>query len=93
MVAKLKSKFRNDVVFVMGNYSAPNAPYQEPMRGVGFRRLLKKHGFLVYLIDEFRASQCCPFCEHHSPTTFKRIPNPWPYQRPNNPEVIYYGLL
>ncbi|EIE77512.1 hypothetical protein RO3G_02216 [Rhizopus delemar RA 99-880] len=60
MVTKLKSKFGNDAVSVMSNYSAPNTRYQEPMRGVGFRRLLKKRGFLVYLIDEFRTSQCCP---------------------------------
>ncbi|KAG0750542.1 hypothetical protein G6F57_000936 [Rhizopus arrhizus] len=41
MVAKLKSKFGNDAIFVVGNYSAPNTRYQEPARGVGFRRLLK----------------------------------------------------
>jgi hypothetical protein len=42
MVAKLKSKFGNDAIFVVGNYSTPNTRYQEPARGVGFRRLLKK---------------------------------------------------
>ncbi|KAG0769619.1 hypothetical protein G6F16_001976 [Rhizopus arrhizus] len=93
LVAKLKSKFGNDAVFVMGNYSAPNIRYQEPVRGVGFRRLLKKHEFSVHLIDEFRTSQFCPSCENRSLTTFKRIPNPRPYQRRNNPEVIRYGLL
>ncbi|EIE81995.1 hypothetical protein G6F46_012577 [Rhizopus delemar] len=58
IVTKLKSKFGNDAIFVISNYSAPNIRYQEPGRGIGFRRLLKKHGFLVYLIDEFRTSQC-----------------------------------
>jgi hypothetical protein len=85
MVAKLKSKFGNDAVFVIGNYPAPNTRYREPVRGVGFRRLLKKHGFLVYLIDEFRTSQCCSSCEHRSPTR--------PYQRQNSPKVICHGLL
>jgi hypothetical protein len=93
MIAKLKSKFGNDVVFVMSNYSAPNTRYQEPVRGVGFRRLLKKHEFLVYLIDEFRTSQCCPSYENRSLTTFKRIPNLRPYQRRNNLEFICHGLL
>jgi hypothetical protein len=93
MVTKLKSKLGNDAIFVMGNYSTPNTRYQEPVRGVGFRRLLKKHRFLAYLIDEFQTSQCCPSCENRSLTIFKRIPNPQPYQRRNNPEVIYYGLL
>lgn len=50
MVVKLKSKFESDAAFVIGNYFAPNTWYQEPMRGAGFRRLLK-HGSLVYLID------------------------------------------
>ncbi|KAG0786634.1 hypothetical protein G6F16_008592 [Rhizopus arrhizus] len=73
IIAKLKSKFGNDAVFVMGNYSAPNTRYQEPVRGVGFRRLLKKHGFLVYLIDEIRTSQFCPSCENHSLTLQENI--------------------
>jgi hypothetical protein len=93
IIAKLKSKLENDAVFVMGNYSAPNIRYQEPVRSVGFRRLLKKHGFLMCLIDEFRTSQCCPSCENRSLTTFKRIPNARPYQRRNNLEVIYHDLL
>ncbi|KAG1139600.1 hypothetical protein G6F37_010388 [Rhizopus arrhizus] len=92
-IVKLKSKFGNDAVSVMGNYSAPNARCQEPVRGVGFRRLLKKHGFLLYLIDGFRTNQCRPFCENRSPTTFKRIPNPRIYQRRNNSEVVCHGLL
>ncbi|EIE84938.1 hypothetical protein RO3G_09648 [Rhizopus delemar RA 99-880] len=76
MVTKLKSKSETDAVFVVGNCSAPNTRYQEPVRGVEFRRLLKKHGFLVYLIDEFRTSQCCPSYEYRSLANFKRIPNP-----------------
>ncbi|EIE85794.1 hypothetical protein RO3G_10504 [Rhizopus delemar RA 99-880] len=75
------------------SYSAPNTRYQEPVRGVGLRRLLKEHGFLMHLIDEFRTSQCCPSCGHRSLTTFKRMPDPQPYQRRNNPEVICHGLL
>ena len=81
MVTKLKSKLGNDAIFVMGNYFAPNTRYQEPVRGVGFRRLLKKHRFLAYLIDEFQTSQCCPSCENHCLINFKRIPNPRSYQR------------
>ena len=79
MVAKLKSKLGNDAVFVMDDYSAPNTRYQEPVRGVEFRRLLKKQGFLRYLIDEFRTSQFCLSCGHRRLTTFKRISNPRPH--------------
>jgi hypothetical protein len=45
MVIKLKSKFGNDAVFVMGNYSTLSNWYQEPVRGIGFKRRLKKHRF------------------------------------------------
>ncbi|EIE82883.1 hypothetical protein RO3G_07588 [Rhizopus delemar RA 99-880] len=54
-----------------------NIRCQQPVRGVRFRRLLKKHGLLVYLMDEFRTSQCCPSDGYCSLTIFKRIPNPW----------------
>ncbi|PHZ08815.1 uncharacterized protein RHIMIDRAFT_241324 [Rhizopus microsporus ATCC 52813] len=50
--------FGEDAVFVMGNWSAPHARYHEPIRGLGFRRLLKKHGLQVYLIDEYKTSRC-----------------------------------
>ncbi|KAG1461109.1 hypothetical protein G6F46_005044 [Rhizopus delemar] len=59
---KLSKYVISDTVFVMGNYSTPNTRYQEPMQGVGFRRQLKKQGFLVYLIDEFRTNRCYPSC-------------------------------
>ncbi|KAJ2564553.1 hypothetical protein IW140_005699 [Coemansia sp. RSA 1813] len=47
---------------ILGNWSAPVAHYHEPIRGVGFRRMLRKKGCRVYLIDEFRTSKACPNC-------------------------------
>ncbi|KAG1160709.1 hypothetical protein G6F37_003753 [Rhizopus arrhizus] len=52
IVAKLKSKFGNDAIFAMDNYSAPNIRYQESVRGVGFRRLLKNMD--SWCIEELR---------------------------------------
>ncbi|ORE03234.1 hypothetical protein BCV72DRAFT_257900 [Rhizopus microsporus var. microsporus] len=56
LIQDLHAKFGEDAVFVMGNWSAPHARYHEPIRGLGFRRLLKKYGFQAYLIDEYKAT-------------------------------------
>ncbi|PHZ14529.1 uncharacterized protein RHIMIDRAFT_275382, partial [Rhizopus microsporus ATCC 52813] len=80
LIQDLRARFGEDAVFVMGNWSAPHARYHEPIRGLGFRRLLKKHEFQVYLIDEYRTSRCCPTCLNESLHTFRRVPNPRPYQ-------------
>jgi hypothetical protein len=45
MIAKLTLIFRQDSVFVMGNYSAPNVEYHKPIRDIGFRKSLENHGF------------------------------------------------
>ncbi|KAI9470888.1 MAG: hypothetical protein EXX96DRAFT_371861 [Benjaminiella poitrasii] len=57
----------------MGNWSAPHIRYHEPIRGIGFRKLLKKYNFSVYLIDAFKTSKCCPECHNLSLTAFKRV--------------------
>ncbi|KAI9319737.1 hypothetical protein BX666DRAFT_1812011, partial [Dichotomocladium elegans] len=58
------------------NWSAPHTRYHEPIRGVGFRRLLKKNNCNIYLIDEYKTSKCCPVCDNESLATFKMVPNP-----------------
>lgn len=37
-----------------------NTGYGEPVRDIGFRRLLKKHGTLVYLVDDFEQVNVAP---------------------------------
>ncbi|KAI7893360.1 uncharacterized protein EV154DRAFT_416904 [Mucor mucedo] len=37
---------------------------EHQFRGLRFRRLLQKASKMVYLIDEFRTSQCCPAYEN-----------------------------
>ncbi|ORE08175.1 hypothetical protein BCV72DRAFT_324652, partial [Rhizopus microsporus var. microsporus] len=93
LIQGLRVKFEEDAVFVMGNWSAPHARYHELIRGLGFRRLLKKHMFQVYLIDEYKASRCCPTCHNESLHTFRCVPNPQPYQCERYPAVACHGLL
>ncbi|KAI7889397.1 uncharacterized protein EV154DRAFT_483127 [Mucor mucedo] len=65
-----------NTLYVKGNWSAPNTRYHEPVRSLGFRRLLQKVGKRVYLIDEFRTSQCCPAFERRNLETLRMIDNP-----------------
>ncbi|KAJ2569580.1 hypothetical protein IW140_002988 [Coemansia sp. RSA 1813] len=60
---------------ILGNWSAPMARYHEPIRGVGFRRMLRKKGCRVYLIDEFRTSKTCPSCLTGTLKTFLKCTN------------------
>ncbi|KAJ1770076.1 hypothetical protein IW140_004961 [Coemansia sp. RSA 1813] len=78
---------------ILGNWSAPMARYHEPIRGVGFRRILRKKGCQVYLIDEFRTSKACPNCLTGTLEKFLKVPNPRPYQREKMKEVLCHGLL
>ncbi|KAG2206531.1 hypothetical protein INT47_008548 [Mucor saturninus] len=93
LISKLDKQFGVEAVYVMSNWSASNTRFHEPVRGLGFRRLLQKAGKRVYLIDEFRTSQCCPDCERRSLETFRRVDNPRPHRRRANPRVIRHGLL
>jgi hypothetical protein len=56
-----------DPVLVLGDWSASNTRYHELIRGKDMRKMLKQHGFLVYLIHEFRACSCCPTCHNCQP--------------------------
>ncbi|KAL4207568.1 hypothetical protein AB4K20DRAFT_1833092 [Rhizopus microsporus] len=67
--------------------------YHEPIRGLGFRRLLKKHGLQFYLIDEHKSSRCCSICRNESLHTFRRVSNPQLYRCERYPTVIFHGLL
>ncbi|KAI7904686.1 uncharacterized protein BX663DRAFT_541673 [Cokeromyces recurvatus] len=60
LVKKLKKKFGHDEILVIGNWSASNTKYHEPTRNKGLIRMLKKNGFQVFKIDEYKTSSCCP---------------------------------
>ncbi|KAJ1894248.1 hypothetical protein LPJ81_005196, partial [Coemansia sp. IMI 209127] len=67
--------------------------FQEPIRGIGFRRMLRRMGFEVYLIDEYLTSSICPTCLKKSLTKFKVVPNPRFYRRADTATVLCHGLL
>jgi hypothetical protein len=93
LAKNLRTKFGQGACLIMGDWSAPMNKYHEPIKGVGMRRMLVKHGFEVYLLDEYGTSKHCPQCEGRSLEPFKRVPNPRPYRRSNMPTVKCHGLL
>ncbi|KAG1376090.1 hypothetical protein G6F61_007901 [Rhizopus arrhizus] len=92
LVRSLKAKFGQDAVLVFGDWSAPNVKYQEQTRSKGLIRMLKKNGFVVYLVNEYKTSSHCPICENEL-EKFKTVPNPRPYQRKKKPDMLCNGLL
>ncbi|KAJ1785408.1 hypothetical protein LPJ67_003962, partial [Coemansia sp. RSA 1938] len=92
LINRLKKRFSQDAVFILGNWSASMTRFHEPIRGKGWRTLLKRGGFDVYLIDEYLTSKTCPNCNGQLSNTHY-IPNPRPFQRRIQPEVKCHGLL
>ncbi|KAJ2530506.1 hypothetical protein EV175_007293, partial [Coemansia sp. RSA 1933] len=51
LVRNLCGKFGKGAVLIMGNWSVPIGQFHEPIRGKGMRKMLRQHGFQVYLLD------------------------------------------
>ncbi|GAA5796416.1 hypothetical protein HPULCUR_001788 [Helicostylum pulchrum] len=94
LAKKLRQKFGQDSVIIIGNWTAANMKHHEPTKGVGIRNMLRKEGFKVYLLDEFKTSSLCPSCKDGTTLEkFKEVKNPRPFRRTRNPIVICHGLL
>ncbi|KAI9259255.1 hypothetical protein EDC94DRAFT_160502 [Helicostylum pulchrum] len=94
LAKKLRQKFGQASVIIIGNWTAANVKYHEPTKGVGIRNMLRKEGFKVYLLDEFKTSSLCPSCKDGTTLEkFKEVKNPRPFRRTKNPTVICRGLL
>ncbi|KAJ1662191.1 hypothetical protein EV178_006080, partial [Coemansia sp. RSA 1646] len=84
----IREQFGLDPVLVLGNWSAAMCKYHEPIRGVGMRSMLRKHGFKVYLLDEFRTSTFCPgCCEDRVVHPEELVPNPRLYPKENRRDL------
>ncbi|PIA17319.1 hypothetical protein COEREDRAFT_41255 [Coemansia reversa NRRL 1564] len=88
----LHKKFGRDAVLIIGNWPAGMVRFHEPIRGKGWRDVLRRHGFTVYLLDEYKTSSLCPACGSGL-EKFHKIPNPRPWQRVNKKDVLCNGLL
>ncbi|KAJ2803269.1 hypothetical protein H4R21_002099 [Coemansia helicoidea] len=93
LVRSLRVEFGNNAVLIMGDWSAPHQSFHEPIRGKGMRKMLRRHGLTVYLVDEYMTSSLCPACGKESLHKFKEVDNPRPWMRQKMPKVICHGLL
>ncbi|KAI9269752.1 hypothetical protein EDC94DRAFT_639391 [Helicostylum pulchrum] len=92
LVNRLRCKFDQDSVLIFGDWSAPNTRFHEPTRNKGPKDMLKKNGFSVHHINEYKTSSICPLCEH-TLEFFKTVPNNRPFRRASMPTVTCHGLL
>ncbi|EIE89378.1 hypothetical protein RO3G_14089 [Rhizopus delemar RA 99-880] len=92
LAKKLRERFGNVVILILGNWMAGNVKCHEPIRDVGMRIMLVK-GFQEYLLDESRTSSLCPSYQNSELETFKKVQDPRSYQRKKYPIVDDHGLL
>ncbi|KAG1140577.1 hypothetical protein G6F37_008968 [Rhizopus arrhizus] len=93
LAKRLREKFGNDAILILGNWLAGNVKHHEAIRGIRMRRMLAKEGFWVYLLDEFLTSSLCPSCQNGKLKMFKKVQNPRPYKKEKHPIVDRHGLL
>ena len=90
----LRTKFGQVPVIIIGNWTAGNVKYHEPIKGVGIRGKLREEGFKAYLLNEFKTSSLCPVCNDGTKLeTFKKIPSPRSFRGEKNHIVTCHGLL
>lgn len=69
MINNFKKKFgdpkKDNVIIGMGDWleGGSHRKFKEPTKGKGFRDLFRRHGFKVYLVDEFKTSVQCFHCK------------------------------
>ena len=54
--------------------------YKKPTKGKGIRKIFKKNGYEVYLVDEYNTSKLCSKCGGIC-ETFKKTENPKPWKK------------
>ena len=98
--ARMTNRFKEifgspqDVVIGFGDWEQrKHMKFKEPTKGKGFRTLLKKAGYQVYLVDEFRTSCRCHHCQSHDGICekFRECKNPRPWKRDKT--ILRHGLL
>ncbi|KAJ1730046.1 hypothetical protein LPJ61_003227 [Coemansia biformis] len=93
LVHSLHNKFGDNMVGIMGDWSAPHRRFQEPIRSKGMRKMLRCHGLPVYLLNEHKTSSICPKCCTGDLEKFLEVDNPCKWRRHERPKVICHGLL
>ena len=96
MLNTFKEKFGTpeDVVICMGDWGGKgHLKYHAPtVKGKGFRELFRKAGYEVFLVNEFRTSCRCSYCQDEIGvcSTFRHCINPRPWK---NNIILRHGLV
>ena len=97
MINRFKDKFGSpeEVVIGFGDWEQKQQmKYKEPTKGIGMRKLFRKAGYKVYLVDEFRTScrcyNCGGECEHSNE---RKQTNPRSWMRKEREYISVHGLL
>ncbi|CAK9204202.1 unnamed protein product [Sphagnum troendelagicum] len=93
MIREFKEKFGSgeEVVVAIGDWEQrQHRKFKESTKGKGFRTLLHKASYDVYLVNEFRTSCRCSHCEEHGECKrFLECENPRPYR---TGRILRHGL-
>ena len=95
MINRFREKFgtKDQVVLGWGDWgTAHHMKFHEPTKGIGLRRLFKRFGYEVLMVDEYRTSCRCYACEGEC-NNFRMVENPRPWMRAERPRVVRHGLL
>ncbi|KAI8919373.1 hypothetical protein DFJ77DRAFT_508256 [Powellomyces hirtus] len=98
LIIRMHQKFGSKLMVVMGDWSSNTGGWHKrfhaPTKVAGFRKLFKKHHIPCFLLDEFRTSSYCPWCNNivQKNVMPRRLsPRPWMAARGQMTEV--FGLL
>lgn len=98
MLNKFEAKFGSpdEVVIAFGDWEQLHQmKFKQPTKGKGFRKLFRKQGYEVFLVDEFRTSCMCYACgdEQGRCEKWKMVANKSPRSKKERPEILCHGLL
>lgn len=75
LAKNLRRKFVQETVIIIGNWTADNGKQYETIKGVRVRRMLRKEGLKIYLLNEHKTSSLCSFCKDGTKLEkFKKVP-------------------
>ena len=81
----------NEVVVGIGDYEQyKHRKFKEPVKGKGFRSMIKKEGYQVFLVDEYKTSCTCHNC-HGRCEMFRDCQNPRPWKQDQT--IKRHGLV
>lgn len=100
MVNLMQEKFGppSDVVIAIGDFDQGSYHLRgkEPCKGKGFRKVLRRRGYQVYLVDEYKTSKTCYACTCPTETFHTRESNNPRHRNKETGEkkiIVVHGLL